>query len=161
MTESRDAGRVEDGGVTGRWVRREMNHPECDHVTMRRMMGWTRQRRCGWRTPGVIREGMLFLSWSKVLPPLGQTGDGNATTCWDKDEQPERNLGYYCRRSVIAVSAFSKVATKEPNQTFFKLLKALFNRLKMGWRECNVQVSNEVFMLTNPYETKTFSFSFV
>lgn len=80
---------------------------------------------------------------------------------WDKDEQPERNLGYYCRLSAIAASAFSKVATKEPNQTVFKLLKARFNRIKMGWRERHVQVSNDVFMLTNPYETKTFSFCFV
>lgn len=50
---------------------------------------------------GEDEEEEKVLPWSEVLPPLVRTGDGNATTRWDKDEQPRRNLGYYCRCSIL------------------------------------------------------------
>lgn len=64
---------------------------------------------------GDEKEQEVFLSWSKVLPPLVQTGDGNATTSWEKGEQPTRNLGYYCRCSVIVISAKSSEEGAKPD----------------------------------------------
>lgn len=71
-------------------------------------------------------DEMVFLSRSKVLPLLVQTGDGNATTCGDKDEQPERNLGYYCRRSVIFCLNFFKGSDEGAKSNIFQTFESSF-----------------------------------
>lgn len=64
-----------------------------------------------WDRGGDEEEEMIFLPRLKVLPPLVRTGDGNATTRWDKDEQPKRIFGYYGCCCVIVISAVNKEAS--------------------------------------------------
>lgn len=83
---------------------------------------------------GDEEEEEIFLSWLKVLPPLVQTGVGNATTSWGKDGQPTRNLGYYCCCSFIVISAKNSEEEAKPNT--FSNFESIFDKLKVGWRDC-------------------------